>query len=546
MTGLIQSWVTFQAIARPQAIAIVFKDQKITYGELDALSNQLARTLILSGCRKGDRVCLLMPKTPMAIVGILGIYKADCIYVPLDPSNPGERLSKVFQSSMSCCVLASISTTNEVKELLSNEKARMSTVVGWLDTTSPPKINPGPEFSLADILACSDKPIDYKNTENDAAHILFTSGSTGTPKGVVITHANVRTFIEWARQYFGMESTDRISGQVPLCFDLSIFDMFGTFSAGAELHLIPPEISLLPHKLAKWIRTSRLTQWFSVPSVLNYMAKYNVVKYYDFPHLKRVLWCGEVFPVPSLIYWMKRLPTAQFTNLYGPTEATIASSYYTIPECPEDNQQEIPIGTACAGEELLILDKQLKKVRVGEIGDLYIRGKGLSPGYWRDSVKTSEQFLKNPYSSDPQDRIYKTGDLARLGNDGLVYFTGREDTQIKSRGYRIELGEIESAFNTISELRECAVVAIEADDFEGVSVCCAYVPSADDGITSAQIREKLSKLLPAYMLPSQWTPFKVLPKNANGKIDRSKLKEIFRNRASAVAASVQQYNARAM
>jgi len=532
MTSLIQTWVSTQAQTRPEAVAIVFKDQKLTYGELDAFSNQLARRLKLAGCRKGDRVALLVPKTPMAIVAIVGIYKADCVYVPLDPSNPAERLSKAFLSSMSRCVLGSIATVNEVRELLANDKVPVSTVAGWLDTTFAYKKVLGPEFSMSDIFDCSDQPLDYKNSENDTAHILFTSGSTGTPKGVVITHANVIAFVEWARQYFRMDSSDRISGQVPLCFDLSIFDIFGTFAAGAELHLVPPEVNLLPHRLADWIRSSRLTQWFSVPSVLNYMAKFNVVKQQDFPHLKRVLWCGEVFPVPALRYWMQRLPGTQFTNLYGPTETTIASSYYTLPACPELDTAVIPIGTACAGEELLVLDKQLHKVPAGVTGDLYIGGRGLSPGYWCDPDKTSEAFVQNPYSTDPLDRIYRTGDLARAGKDDLVYFAGREDTQIKSRGYRIELGEIESAFNTIKELRECAVVAIETSNFEGSSVCCAYVPCQENGITSAQLREKLSGIIPLYMLPSQWMPFKVLPKNANGKIDRGQLKETFLSHAS--------------
>jgi len=538
MVELLQSWLTLQADTRPESVAVVLREQKLTYAKLEALSNQLARALKESGCRKGDRICLLMPKTPMAIVGILGIYKADCVYVPLDPSSPGARLTKIFLSSESRCLLGSILVVNKVEELLTDQNVRKSTVVGWLDTGFPLKKHitgqriVDHEFSLTDILSCSDQSIEHENNGHDAAHILFTSGSTGTPKGVVITHANVIAFVDWATQYFGMNAADRVSGQTPLCFDLSIFDIFGSIAVGAELHLTPNDINLIPHKLADWIRDSRLTQWFSVPSILNYMAKFNVVNYYDFQFLKRILWCGEVLPTPSLVYWMKRMPSTRFTNLYGPTETTIASSYYTVPKCPENDQVEIPIGTACAGEELLVLGQDLQKVLVGTTGDLYIRGNGLSPGYWRDPVKTSAVFLKNPYSPDPADRIYKTGDLARIGDDGQVYFSGREDTQIKSRGYRIELGEIEGALNTINELQESAVVAIETDGFEGKSICCAYVPFKDNLTTSAQVREQLSKLLPPYMLPAQWMSYKALPKNANGKIDRRKLKETFQKQST--------------
>src|ERR687891_2661013 len=190
---------------------------------------------------------------------------------------------------------------------------------------------------------------------------------------------------------------------------------------------------------------------------------------------------------------MARLPHVTFTNLYGPTEATIASSYYTVPRCPADDREPIPIGLPCAGEELLVLDEALRPIGRGEVGDLYIRGVGLSSGYWRDLGKTQAAFLPNPL--DPNDRIYRTGDLARIGDDGLVYFLGRADSQIKSRGYRIELGEIESALNAIDGLEECAVVAVNSDGFEGATICCAYAPQSGVQVTPSILREKLSKVL---------------------------------------------------
>lgn len=382
-------------------------------------------------------------------------------------------------------------------------------------------------FSKDDWQAQSSAPLKHANSTEDAAHLLFTSGSTGTPKGVVIKHSNVIPFIEWAVGYFGMDASDRITGHPPLHFDLSTFDIYGAQAAGAELHLVPASLSLIPHKLAELIQSSELTQWFSVPSTMTYMAKFDALAYGNFRSLKRVLWRGEVLPTPILIHWMQRLPHAQFTNLYGPTEATIASSYYTLRECPNNDTDPIPIGSACPGEELLVLDSELQWVPPGEIGDLYIAGVGLSPGYWRDDEKTRAAFLDDPRSGVSAPRIYKTGDLARIGDDGLVYFLGRADTQIKSRGYRIELGEVESALSTLACLRECAVVGVETGGFEGWTICCAYAPVERSDVNTAELKEQLRESLPAYMLPSRWLLLDELPKNANGKTDRRALRELF-------------------
>jgi amino acid adenylation domain-containing protein len=535
MSGLLQEWVTHHAERAPDAAALVMDRETLTYGELDRVSNQVARTLVDGGCRRGDRVCLLAPKSPAAIIGIIGILKADCTFVPLDPQSPAARLRKAIESSACKWILASGNVAPLLDEIFSAGAFAFPISVGWLGAERTHGAHFRAGFSAVDLSAYSTASLEYQNRSSDPAHILFTSGSTGVPKGVVITHANVSHFIDWAREYFKIDSHSRNSCHSPLHFDLSTFDIYGTLSAGAELHLVPPEANLLPHKLAEFIRHSELTQWFSVPSILNYMAKFDVVGPNDFPTLRELLWCGEVFPTPALIYWMQRLPHVRFTNLYGPTEATIASSYYTVPDCPADERIPVPIGTACPGEELLVLDDELRRMPAGETGNLYIRGVGLSPGYWRDPEKTRAVFLRNPYSEDHADRIYKTGDLAWRGADGLVYYVGRADFQIKSRGYRIELGEIESALHSIPGLQECAVVAAPLGGFEGSRICCAYVPLQGDGPSPMSLRKELSRMLPSYMLPAHWLAMESLPKNANGKIDRPKLVEEFKNHETPAA-----------
>jgi amino acid adenylation domain-containing protein len=522
MTQLLQNWISQKAQQRPEAVAVVMQDQVLTYGQLEQSTNRLARLLKEAGCQRGDRVCFAVPKSPAAIIAITGILKADCIHVPIDTTSPALRVAKIIRSSDPRYILGVESSSSLLEELFEQGEVRDSVGVGWMETAGGEHRNFSTKFQWADIDGYSAEPLESTQHSDDPAHILFTSGSTGEPKGVVITHANVIHFVEWAIRHFGIDESDRVSCHPPLHFDLSVFDIFGAFAAGAQLHLVPPMVALLPNKLAEFIRDSELTQWFSVPSVLNYMAKFDVVTADDFPALRRLLWCGEVLPTPALMYWMNRLPHVSFTNLYGPTETTIASSYYSVKSCPADGTQPIPIGTACDGEDLLVLDNDLRPAQAGEVGNLYIRGVGLSPGYWRNPVATEASFVR----IGEGDRVYRTGDLARIGQDGLIYFVGRADTQIKSRGYRIELGEIEVALHDLPEVKDCAVVALPTDGFETNLICCAYV-GRDPNVTPPGIRGRLSRVLPPYMVPSHWMALSQLPNNGNGKIDRRKVQELF-------------------
>jgi amino acid adenylation domain-containing protein len=526
MISLLQDYASEQATRRPDAAALVFKAERMTYAELERASNRLANLLREAGVRRGDRVCLLTPKSPRAVVAMHGVLKAGAIYVPLDPGSPAARLEKMIAACDDRWILGSGTVARTLDALFDNEHFAARHALGWLGAGDPPGAVT-PRYCWDDLAALPDTLPPTVSTTRDAAHILFTSGSTGMPKGVVITHENVRRFVDWAVAYFGTTSSDRISGHPPLHFDLSTFDIFGTMAAGAELHLVPPELNLLPNLIADFIRSTGLTQWFSVPTTLNLMAKLDVVRHDDFPALRRMLWCGERLPTPSLIYMMRRLPHVSFTNLYGPTETTIASSYYTVRSCPESPDHEIPIGAACAGEELLVLDDQLRRVAPGRTGDLYIGGAGLSPGYWRDDDKTALAFRRRPGARNPDDRIYRTGDLAKVGADGFVRYVGRADFQIKSRGYRIDAGEIETALHALGTLRECAVVGVASDDGDGTAICCAYVADDATTTTAALLRDALRRSLPAYMLPSRWLTFDTLPKTSNGKIDRRRLQECF-------------------
>jgi amino acid adenylation domain-containing protein len=512
MSHLLQDRVSLAGVSHPTDTAIVMGEERLTYGELERTSNQMARLLIERGLQPGDRVCLLQPKAPIAIVSMLATLKAGGVYVPLDISSPAPRVQMILESAGPRIVLA-CSAASALADSL-ELTAELGSVDGALA---------GAAFGAGAQADLDDGPLPTVTAPEDAAHILFTSGSTGAPKGVVITHAMVGAFLDWALPYFGHQPGDRISGHPPLHFDLSTFDIYGTLSSGAELHLPPPNI-LLPRQLASFIREAELTQWFSVPSTFAYMMRGDAIESGDFPSLERIIWCGEVLSPAVLVHWMERVPQPSYTNLYGPTEATIASSFYTVDSPPADTSTPIPIGTPCGGEDILVLDEQLHPVDPGEIGELCIEGAGLSPGYWHDTEKTRAAFVIEPGSGR---RLYRTGDLGRSDAAGVLHYVGRVDSQIKSRGYRIELGEIETALSAVAGVAECAVVAVPSDGFEGTAICCSWASRADAELDPRKLRHALTGVLPSYMLPSRWLHLEALPKNTSGKIDRRLLKERF-------------------
>ena len=524
---LLQDYVTRQAERRPEQRALVLGDQTVTYGELETRANRLARLLEAAGCQPGDRVGLILPKSPAAVAGMLATLKTGCIYVPVDPESPAARIGRILRAAECRCVLASTPALELLERLMLELGAGTRPEVIWMENAPPPTSAAfTPRFAEAEAASLPAEPPPRAVGRNEApAHILFTSGSTGVPKGVMVTHANVIAFVTWANGYFRLGPADRVSCHSPLHFDLSTYDLYGGFAAGAEVHLVPPELNLFPNRLVGFIRDHQLTQWFSVPSLLSYLARFDAVAPADFPQLRRILWCGEVFPTPALKYWMERLPHVTFTNLYGPTETTIASTYYTLPGPPSEPNANVPIGEPCGGEDVLVLDADLWPQPLQTVGEIYIQGAGVTAGYWRDPERTDRVFLAAPGG---RGRMYRTGDLGYRDADGLIHFLGRVDSQIKSRGHRIELGEIEAALHAVTSVSQGAVVAIEAPEFGGHAICCAYVPRPGAEAAPVAVKQSLAALVPRYMLPAHWRPMHALPTNANGKVDRVALAESFR------------------
>jgi len=529
---LLQHPVTQSAHSRPEATALVWNGLRMTYGELERASNQLARLLVDAGCMPGDRVGVLMTKRPQTVVAMLGALKAGGIHVPLDPVDPDSQLAPMLATADCRWILAAGHVGTLLEEALQAARPRQAPLVGWMDQNAGASTSLPVLFELPDLAAFPATPPAILR-EPEVAQILFTAGSSGSPKAVVVTHAAVAQFLEWATVHFGISGGDRIAQHSPLRCDISLFDIFGALWAGAQLHLVPTELNLLPHRLTQFIRDHKLTQWQSTPAVLNQWAKFDSLRHNDFPSLRRLMFAGETMPTPTLMYLMRRLPHVQFTNLYGTTETSIATGIHTMSRAPQDEFEPIALGAARTGQQLHLLDAQLAPVADGEIGELYVEGLGVSPGYWCDPQNTHANFIETLGSEGNVQRLCRTGDRARRGADGLYYFCGREETQIRSKGHWVDPARIEAVLHALPELMEGAAVGIPSAGFEGALVCCAYVPAPGAEPRLEYLRAALAARLPNYMLPVCWMRFEKLPRTPSGKLNRLLLAERFRRSASA-------------
>jgi acyl-coenzyme A synthetase/AMP-(fatty) acid ligase len=338
----------------------------------------------------------------------------------------------------------------------------------------------------------------------------------------MISHLNSLTFVNWAFKTFNVTTEDRLSNHAPLHFDLSIFDIFVTFKAGATLFLVPDIISSFPIPLADWIKNNEISIWYSVPSILSMMVLNGELHRYQFSKLRAILFAGEVFPVKYLRELMDMIPHAEYYNLYGPTETNVIT-YYKVEKIPFDQIKPIPIGKPCANMEVFALMEDGKLVaQPGQEGELYARGSCVAQGYWGDIEKTNNSFVINHTQSHFWERMYKTGDIVTLDEEGNYIYLGRSDHMIKSRGYRIELGEIEVALYSHQEIKEAAVVAIP-DDLIGNRIKAFVVLNNKKQVSAMELQRFCSDRIPKYMLPEIIEFRESLPKTSTGKIDKPTL-----------------------
>jgi amino acid adenylation domain-containing protein len=512
--------VSSAARRAPGRAAVRCSGRGLSYAELDAASNSLARTLIQGGVRPGDRVALFLPKGVEAVVSVYGVMKAGAAYVPLDPQAPVARGALVASD---CAVAAVITTTGRLSHLLDAMRESghqptlavvledgMGTADGPIDVRGFPEAVNGPDLTDPEV------PV----VDQDIAYILYTSGSTGVPKGVMLTHRNALTFVEWCARAIGIGPDDRVSNHAPLHFDLSVFDLYLAALGAATLVVVPSDEAYFGSALVDLIRREEITVWYSVPSALVLVTR-ALVEAGELPSLRSVVFAGEVYPTAHLRELRRLVPGVSLWNLYGPTETNVIT-FYRVDDLPQEDGQAIPIGRACGNTQVFAVKEDGGVAGVGEVGELYARGSTVMKGYWNRPEKTAEVLVANPVPNGLPDPVYRTGDLVRLRPDGDYDFLGRRDHQIKSRGYRIELGEVEAALAAHPALSAGVALAVPHEEW-GKAIVAVVVPREGATVTVGEVKRHVAQRLPRYMVPADVRVLEMLPRTSTGKVDRQQL-----------------------
>jgi D-alanine--poly(phosphoribitol) ligase subunit 1 len=495
----------------PENPALKFPDNTlIPYNELNRAANRTARLLLDRGIASGDVVCIFGHKVQATYVTMLACLKIGAPYAILDPDSPIERLGRIVQRCQPKMLVGQPALTENLQQMLSCLSLDINRVQ-----------------SDAQGLDASNLPITRTVPGTTPAYIMFTSGSTGFPKGAVIPHHSVMNFIGWSVETFGITPADVLTNVNPLYFDNSVFDFYASIFSGACLVPFSKEIVSNPRQLVELIDAVGCTSWFSVPSLLIYLQTMRVLNPNNMTSIRRYIFGGEGYPKVKLKELFDLYSTrAAFFNVYGPTECTCICSAYVL--CPEDfdDLQGFPaLGSMASNFGCLILDENNRIVGDNETGVLFLSGPNVGLGYYNDPDQTSARFVQNPHNTQYIEYMYDTGDLVRYNpDDGKIYISGRKDHQIKHMGYRIELEEIENALNTIEYVAQAAVIHQHS---KGLSQIVGIVSLKGSPVDSATIRKDLRALLPDYMIPQTFHVVPELPKNANGKIDRPRLAEMY-------------------
>lgn len=529
MKANVTYWLDETAARFPDKTAYADEKKEITFKELRAQARRIGGELALRGLFKKP-VAIFLEKGVDVLVSFMGTAYSGNFYSPIDVDMPGSRVDKILEVLQPVVVI----TTAPLKEVFSQyayegEILLLEDVLAEVDRGGNASFTEGKDALVEK--GSSGSEVGESETAREAAleaarrkcidtdflYVLFTSGSTGVPKGVTINHRAVIDYIDWVTETFEITEKDSFGNQAPFYFDNSILDIYSALKTGATVYIVPKNLFAQPVLLLEYLQEKKINTIFWVPSALIVVAKLKAFRNVDLSDtLKRVLFCGEVMPNKQLNVWRKFLPNVQYANLYGPTEITDACTYYMVNREFTD-EEPLPIGIPMPNTDILVLNEKDEPVQGDEAGELCVRGTSLSMGYYNNPEKTREAFVQNPLNQAVPELIYRTGDIVKYNEHGELLYLSRKDFQIKHMGHRFELGEIETAVSSLEEISQN---------------CCLYdekhqkiVLFIEENLEKAYINEKISHLVPEYMLPNKVIMVEKMPINANGKIDRVKLKE---------------------
>jgi len=482
--------------------AVIEGSHQHTFGEIERYAKNCAALIKQKTTTIRRPVPVFLPKSASNIVADLGALYSGNAYANLDIKSPPQRLKGILQNLNPPIIITSTAHVAALKALDIPENKLLLIEQALVADAA---------YDNSLLLRRLGSTID-----TDPYCIIHTSGSTGIPKGVALNHRCTIDFVDWAFDRLGLDGSEIMGSLAPIYFDAYTLEFCTMLAKGATWVVVPEQLAMFPPKLVEFVATQLINFIFWVPTIMVNIANLDLLAKFKLERVTKVFFIGEVFPTKHLNYWRRHLPKAMFVNLYGPIEITVACTYYIVDREFSDDDK-LPVGYPCRNTEILILNDQNQPANVDEPGEICVRGSSLALGYYNNSERTAQGFVQNPLNPHYPEFIYRTGDSGYWNSRGEIMFLGRKDFQIKHMGYRIELGEIEHAVLQVGGIRNCCVV-YNQDKKE-----IALFYESDTELTPGFVREKLSPLVPKYMLPSVFNWMQQMPRNPNGKIDRAKL-----------------------
>lgn len=500
----ILSYLEDSALKYADKIAIADDKNSVSFTEWNQYSRNIG-TAIANTCEGALRkpVLVFVDRRIESLVGFMSVTQSGNFYVPIDCKMPDQRVKLISDVLSPIAAITVTDKDEKILDLIEFQGARFR----YEEVIS----TEADDQKLAEI---REQMID-----TDPVYSIFTSGSTGVPKGVIIAQRGMVDLAEWLVNTFEFTSDDALGNQTPFYFDGSVKDICICLKSGATLNIIGKKYFTFPKLIIPFLNDRKITACLWATSAIVLVGNSDILSVALPEHLRLVTFAGEAMPAKQLKVWMNKLPNAKYVNLYGPTEVTVDCTYYEVNREFGDDEF-IPIGKPCQNKQILVFNDEDKLVKVGEPGELCVRGTGVALGYYNNTEKTREVFVQNPLNSLYEDKIYRTGDIVKYNEHGEIEFISRKDFQIKHKGNRIEMGEIEVAINSIPEVTNAACIFDQPND----KIVLYY--TTIDG-QELDIINLVKDKIPVYMFPEVINMLKVIPYNMNGKIDRIELKKMY-------------------